>query len=322
MSHPDPPRRLCGVSLGRRDGIGLAHPVNAGEKEGAGKPNQEVYMKQLTLAIVLVAALASVFPLHAQGPAADPSAAFEVQGTVVSFAASPGAGMPVLEVDDLTLGTVEIGLGPIWFLSREGFVAAAGDQVALLAYPCDLCAAAAVAAWVTNLDTGVSTVLRDEAGYPLWIGRSDGGSRQGGPGRTGKTQAGRGQGGNGGPGGGQGPCALAGPDMSAVTTVAGEVVSFAGGPGAGTPTLVLATADGDLSVVVSPYHVVVAAGFVFEPGIELEVTYAPVSCEGGDHLVAISVVDLATGVSLQLRDPETGFPLTGGGARHGYGRQG
>jgi hypothetical protein len=55
---------------------------------------------------------------------------------------------------------------------------------------------------------------------------------------------------------------------------------------------------------------------VIEPGLILTVTCAPTDCEEDLHNVAISVLDVATGVLVQLRDPETGFPMTNGGGHN------
>ena len=121
---------------------------------------------------------------------------------------------------------------------------------------------------------------------------------------------GRGRGSNG--------CGGAGPDMAAVATVIGTVVSFDGRAGAGTPALVLSTGAGELEIAVGSYRVASDSGLSLAAGDELEVVYAPVG--GTDHLVAISITDLATGFTVQMRDPETGFPLTGGrGGRGGRG---
>ena len=50
--------------------------------------------------------------------------------------------------------------------------------------------------------------------------------------------------------------------------------------------------------------------------MELTVTYAPWMLGGEELLATISITDPVTGVTIQLRDPETGHPVRGG---HGYG---
>lgn len=314
------------------------------------------------LAITLILALS--LAAHAQRPghpAVNPVEAFQVLGTVVDFSADYGTGMPTLTVDDPALGVLEIRLGPVWFLSQEGFSATPGDEVELLAYPCVLCDADAAAAWVDNLTTGASVVLRDEDGLPLWIGRGGGGGGhpycgQGGPRRGPGGQGGGpgmgngggsgngpgepGEGGSGpgpgepGPGDGPGPgpggpgpnpnpggyggqCEWNGPDMSAVTTVTGTVEAVSVPRGARRPTLVLTTSEGELELFLSPYQPIAAAGFLIEPGMELTVTYAPWQMGDEVVLVVLSLTDPLTGLTIQLRDPETGYPLYSG---HGHGR--
>jgi hypothetical protein len=294
-------------------------------------------------------------------PAADPSSAFTVSGTVSAFTAAYGSGMPTLSVADAALGTVDVALGPVWFLDDAGFSAQPGDIVQLLAYTCPVCSTAAVAAWVENLTTGGYVELRDELGFPLWRGVGakrgsghGGGSGNGGSGEPGSGQGGpngsgnQGEGGNGGGAGnggngetghhgpgepaGHGPGAgsggygpgehfdWTGPDMAAAATVTGTVVEFAAVPGARMPTLILATDQGEIEILLSPYRVVAAAGLLLEPGVEVTVTYAPMSLDDSEVLVAISIIDPATGVTVQLRDPETGYPLAGGrrGGRWGH----
>jgi hypothetical protein len=230
--------------------------------------------------------------------------------------------MPTLSVDDAVLGITDIGLGPIWYLNEQGFSAAEGDLVEVVAYPCELCSLAAVAASVSNLSNGTTLSLRDAEGYPLWAGGQGGGRGRNGNGYGG-GQGGQGGGNGGGRGqGGGGSCGWTGPDMSAVATVTGTVVSFTFEPGAGTPELVLATGSGELSLVASPYRVLAASGLELVPDQQLSVTYAPVSWDDVEHLVIISITDLASNVTVQLRDPETGFPVAGGArrGRHGQGR--
>jgi len=326
-------------------------------------------MKRSALLIFAMALLVTALPTMAQqagngtGPAADPSAAFDVYGTVISFTASAGSGMPMLEVDDATLGAIEIGLGPLWFLQEAGFSAMPGDEVEGLVFTCTVCSADYVALWVDNMTTGASVVLRGEDGKPLWIQRGgtgggqgfclqsasdamrSGQGSQGGNGGPSGNGAGDGSGtGNGprggegpqageGPQGGQGPnagdfpggqCEWTGPDMTAATTVTGTVVSVDVGFGNHRPTVVLDIGGEEVEILLMPYSPLAAAGFLIQPGTELQVTYAPWLIFGAEEvLVAISVTDPATGLTVQLRDPETGYPVTGGGGGwgpyYGYG---
>ncbi len=293
------------------------------------------------LVLVAAAALAGNGP-GGGSPGVDPSRAFAVSGEVVAFSADPGSGLPTLLVDDPALGEISLRLGPVWYLQEQGFTAAQGDQVDALAYPCVVCPEDAVAAWVNDVTSGTSVELRDEDGVPLWTalggagqGAGDGGqgSGEGGSGSVGGHGGPGGVGGHGepagphdgqGPGGGSGPFYWHAPDMTRVTTVTGVVTAFEGGVGTGSPLLALETAEATLSILVSPFHLLDASGLVIEPGMELVVTYAPVVDDGTPVLLAIAVTDPVTGLTVQLRDPETGLPLSGGsrrsGPRHAGGR--
>jgi hypothetical protein len=314
-------------------------------------------MKRSAL-LTAIALLATALPVMAgTGPAADPSEAFDVYGTVVSFTASAGSGLPTLVVDDAVLGEIELGLGALWFIQESGFSAAVGDEVEAVAFPCVICSVDYVAMWVDNLTTGASIVLRDETGKPLWVQRGGTGGGQGfcmqsatdamrsGQGGQGENnQNGNGpQAGNGtadgtgagdgpqagqGPRGGQGPnatdfpggqCEWTGPDMTAVTTVTGTVISLDVGFYTERPLVVLDVDGEEIGILLMPYSPLAAAGFLIEPGTELQVTYAPWAAFGGEELVlvAISVTDPVTGLTVQLRDPETGYPITGGGGGWG-----
>jgi Iap family predicted aminopeptidase len=107
--------------------------------------------------------------------------------------------------------------------------------------------------------------------------------------------------------------------MSAIAEATGTVVSFDFEPGAGTPELVLDTDTEQISLIVSPYRLVAASGLQLEPDMEVSVIYAPATVDEVTHLVTISITDLASGVTVQLRDPETGFPLMSGRGHHHRG---
>lgn len=302
-------------------------------------------MKFSTLFIAVMALLVTSPTLAAgigSGSGADPSQAFEFSGTVIAITGGSGSGMPMLTVNDPSMGHIDIGLGPIWFLQTAGFSADVGDSVHLLAYACPTCAAAAVAAWVDNLSNLTSVNLRDEDGRPLWTqrqfnrngsgrpgqGNGSGGSNGGGEGGGSGSEGGNGEpggsgggGGSGEPGGsgngtGSGPGNGSGLDMSQVQTVTGEVVVFTGHACAGQPIVTLDIEGETIEVTLSPYQPIEAAGLVIVPGLVLTVTFAPTDCEEDPHNVAISIIDNATGVLVQLRDPETGFPMAGGGGGH------
>jgi hypothetical protein len=279
----------------------------------------------LTIAMALLAAGSAV---AASG--ADPTHAVELAGPVLAYTASSGSGMPLLTVDDAVLGATDVALGPVWVLRQAGFTAEIGDQVELLAFACDGCAAPLVAAWVDNLSNGSSVVLRDDDGRPVWTARQQRRAGAGRPGQGGGGGAGSGDGvgsggsgsgqpGGSGSGGGTGPGEPgngSGLDMTQVATVTGEVVDFTGHAGQGEPSLTL-VADGESYLItVSPYQPIAAAGLILEPGLVLTVTFAPTDCVEEPHLVTIAVTDVATGLTIQLRDPETGFPMAPGGGHN------
>jgi hypothetical protein len=310
----------------------------------------------LALTLILIALPAAAQP--GSSPAADPSAAFDVYGTVLSFTAAYGSGLPMLVVEDAALGTLDVGLGPVWFLQAADFAAAPGDEVEALVFPCPVCAAPYVAMWVENLTTGAAVDLRGEDGRPLWIQRGGPGGGQpfcnqgdpvgqlgeqrgphGGNGNGNGPQSGGGNGNDtgkgpqGGAGDGNGPqagggpngnrnlggqCDWTGPDMTQVATATGTVLSLDVGFGNTRPSVFLEIGGEEVEIMLMPYAPIAAAGFLIEIGSELQVTYAPWITFGGEEvLVALSVTDPATGLTIQLRDPETGYPVTGGGGGFG-----
>ena len=282
-------------------------------------------MKTSKLFIALLSVLAAssmVMAGNGSGQGADPLQETNISGLVVAFSGGSGSGLPMLTVDDAVLGPVDVALGPVWFLQDAGFSAADGDSVVLLAYSCTSCAASYVAAWVENTTNTSSVQLRDDNGKPLWTQRQRRGSGRPGQGNGSGGQGGGGQGGGSGqPGGsgngnGNGPANGSGLDMALLETVTGTVVEFTGHAGSGQPVLTL-DVGGDLyEITVSPYGPIEAAGFVIEAGQVLTVVFAPTECEEDPHLVTISIEDDATGVVIQLRDSETGFPMAAGGGHN------
>jgi hypothetical protein len=284
----------------------------------------------LSLAILALAA----GPALAAAAAADPGEGFEIHGVVTAFTASPGSGLPMITVDVPPDETFDVGLGPLWYLQAEDFSVAEGDEVDAFIFPCDTCSAPYVAAWVDNLTQECSIQLRDpDTGRPEWSHRNQyrGGTTRPGQGRDPGTGGGTGGGTGSGSGGGSGqpggsgngtgtgpglPGGIGGLDMTQVQTVTGTVVDFVGHAGSGQPTLTLDAAGETWVIVVSPYQPVEAAGLIIEPGLGLEVTFAPTICSGEPLLVTIAITDLATGMSIQLRDPETGFPMAPGGGHN------
>lgn len=239
------------------------------------------------------------------------------EGTVVSFTAAAGAGMPTLVVRDSGAKDTSFVLGPYRYLVAQHFAAVAGDKVKVIAYPCTSCSNGMAVGQVTNVTKNLTVNLRAADGTPLFSGKGRGG-RHGGGGAgycggqgNGNGPQGNGNGPQGNENGGQGLCGGTGPDMARAESLEGAVKSFSGGPGVGRPTLVFSTSKGDRTVVLSPYRALRVAGFTPAEGAKLTIRMAPVTIDGTDEWVAISVSDPATGFTLALRDATTGRPQGG-----------
>ncbi len=229
-----------------------------------------------------------------------------IAGTVVSFTAAAALGLPTLVVD--ASGTeYTFVLGPYRNLVAQGFEAAPGDLVTVVAYECTQCEQAYTVVQVTNETTGDVLVLRGDDGRPVWRSRGNGPSAlatlQDAVDKGNGSMVARVR---------DRLCDGALPDLSQVTTFEGTVAAFAGEPGLGLPILTLTTPDGDVAIVVSPYWVLLAAGVTYTEGQSLSVLAAPVYAEGTAYWVAISVTDLATGFTLEFRDTSTGRPIGAG----------
>ena len=236
-----------------------------------------------------------------------------VEGTVVRFAAGPGLGMPTLAVKDASAKETSFVLGPYRYLSAQGFVAEPGDVVKVTAYPCASCPDGAAVATVVNVTRKLTLELRSADGTPLFMGRGRGqGMRGAGAGLncgSAAPAAGMARGPN-----GAMACDGNGPDMARAISLDGIVRSFTGGPLAGRPTLVLTTTSGDRTILLAPYRALVSASFEPKAEMRLSLQAAPVTHDGAEEWVAISVKDLSTGLTVVLRDA-TGLPVGGRGGR-------
>lgn len=290
-------------------------------------PKTVAVLLSISLLTLLLAVTALGAPGKGPGPGAaanpgtgtplfDPASVVTLEGPVVTFAAGPAAGAPTLTLEDGALGETAVHLGPYWFLTEAGFAATAGDVVRLTAFACPVCKTDFVALSVDNLTTGTAITLREDDGTPLWLGKAGRGAHAGRCPGCGAVQnrAGRGAG-PGAPGAGfghgpgRGACLGLGPDVSAAITVSATVTAFTGGPGVGMPILTVEVAGEALSMVAGPWRVWTAAGFLPTEGQELSVSYAPVERDGETFLVALSVTDPTSGLTVVLRDLETGKPL-------------
>ena len=229
-------------------------------------------------------------------PAVDPTQKSVVTGDVVSWAAGPGAGMPTLTVKKSDGAEAAYVLGPYRYIVEKGFSAVAGDHVELTLFACTACNQGFAVAEVKNLTRGLTLPLRAEDGTPLFSG---------GRGRGG---FGPGQGQGRGRGPGAGLCDGTGPDLSRKVTLSGTVKAFTGGPGQGRPTVVLLTSEGEKSFLASPYRALAAAGLTIAEGKGLEAVVAPVTVDSQEVWVALTVKDVATGLTVDLRDASTGRP--------------
>lgn len=244
--------------------------------------------RRWTIGVTLAIAALSVASAHAQ----DPGSTVEIEGIVVSFVAAPGASMPTLVVDDYVLDEVDIRLAPYRVLRDLGFAATPGQDVRVTALPCEYCEADYAAIVVFNLTTGMSFTLRDEDGHPVWT-------------RDGTLVV-------------DDSAATLSAAESDLLEATGTVVAFVGGTGSGTPTLTLEVDGIPTDFRVSPYHAWTTAGWTPDEGQSLTVTYVDVHVADETIHLAISVYDPVTGMTLYLRDPETGRPASayrfGGGS--------
>ena len=184
-------------------------------------------------------------------------------------------------------------------------------------WACASCDQGAVVEQVKNLTRGLTLVLRNADGTPVWGGPGGQGVRRHPVGYASGAGAAQGLGMGAGRGmgaaqrGGRHLCAAGGPDLGRVTTFVGPVVSFTGGPGEGLPTVVVSSAQGEVAIALSPYRALMQASYTPATGAQVEVTAAPVSLDGQDHWVALAIRDVATGVAVTLRDQSTGLPFGG-----------
>ncbi len=259
-------------------------------------------MSNRNLILSVAAALLFSAPLAAQqrgprggGTPAVVGTATTVNGTVVAFVAGPGEGSPRLVVATGKAETTYV-LGPYRVLAAQGFSAAAGDTVELVVYACASCETGFAVGSVRNLTRGLTLTLRDAAGQPTWTGAGRGG------------RGGRGGPGNGSCAEGVGNPLCEGPDLTRTAVLTGAVLKLEGGFGGGQPVVTLRTSDGDRAVVVAPFRALNRAGLLPAEGMRLEIASVPVLVDGVEQWVALWVKDLATGLTVSLRDATTGRP--------------
>ncbi len=284
-------------------------------------------IKRIVTVVGLGIAVAAASPLAAQqrrggagggtGPNVALGAAFSASGSVVSLQAGYGQTMPTLVVRDGSGQETAYVLGPFPVLQAQGFAAQAGDAVEVSGWACATCQHGVVVGEVKNVTRSLTLVLRTADGTPAWSGPAGQGVRRhlGGPpagsGAQGLGTA-SGQGIGGAVTGGRGLCSGTGPDLGRTATFSGVVKSFSGAPGVGFPTLTVDTAQGETAIQLSPYRALRRSGYEPTAGARVEVTAAPVVVDGQDHWVALAITDVASGVTITLRDSSTGLPFSGG----------
>ena len=90
------------------------------------------------------------------------------------------------------------------------------------------------------------------------------------------------------------------------------MVSYTVTAGTGAATLVASTGSSDISFLAAPAWVLLRAEFSPAAGDALEITAAPAALDGEEVWLVISIKDVATALSIVLRDPATGFPVARG----------
>lgn len=228
-----------------------------------------------------------------------------VTGTVTAVSIAKGMKHPsfLLAVSESEVLSVE--LGPYWFLVANDFALAVGDQASATVANCAGRSSSEVVAFaVTDLTTGSSITLRDDAGMPLWKGARRGGQGNGG---GAGSQGGQGASGGAGQGGRGGACYASASqiDLSTLTTVEGEVAALSIGLGTHRNTVTVRAAGGaEYTVSLGPFWYMNQQGFSLEQGETVRVRMA--RCAQG--WVAFSVEIPSSGASLAFRNDQ-GVPL-------------
>jgi hypothetical protein len=120
------------------------------------------------LAALILMAVPGVFPVLSQNkpPIAD-NPVVDVKGAITKVQLVAGQGMPFVEVKT-SQGTVKLYLGAMRYLMQENFNPKAGEAVEAKGYKMN--EQGVVAIRVDLPDSKKSLKLRDENGWPLWMG--------------------------------------------------------------------------------------------------------------------------------------------------------
>ncbi len=90
-------------------------------------------------------------------------------------------------------------------------------------------------------------------------------------------------------------------DLTAKTVLDGSVVGVNMGLGQGTPSFTLNVGGQNVTIIASPFHLLLEAGFTISVTDTMSVTAYPVTGAAGTYAAAL-LNNLKTGKSIQLRD--------------------
>lgn len=123
--------------------------------------------RAVLLAVIpaLLACLAAAQPYNAKAPVAS-NPLVEFKGKIAKVQAAPGQGMPFLEVEE-NGKTTKVVLGSMRYLMQQNFNPKAGEEIEVKGYKT---ANGVVAATVTLPSEDKTLRLRDDKGFPLWMG--------------------------------------------------------------------------------------------------------------------------------------------------------
>jgi hypothetical protein len=198
-----------------------------------------------------------------------------IEGVAVSVNVGYGSQYPSIQINQTT-----VKVAPVWYLLENDFEIKSGDKVKVTAAPSLQVKDTYLSAiTIANTVSGVSIMLRDSNGIPLW-------TREQGVGRDNHERP--------------GTCiGCTGP--TSIATESGTVNQITAGIGIQMPSMVLKTADGNLlTVKLGPERILEAADFEIKAGDALTVRYA-VTCTG--ETVALELTNSA-GARIVLRNDD------------------
>jgi len=209
----------------------------------------------------------------------------DLQGVVDSITMGFGQGAPSFALSIPGRGLVTVYVGPYRAWAETNFELKIGMPVTVRAFQSAPHPDGFVAAEIKDNASGAAVQLLGPGGRgPGWRRAYAGGP--GGP-----------------------PCGGAGAqiDPAAKTSLEGAVIDVNMGYGQGFPTFTLRTGEGDITIVASPYRVLVDAGFAINAGDKMSVLAFPSKRYEGAY-VAAELKNLTTGKVIVLRDDQ-GFPI-------------